>query len=101
MMRFSEYTKSKDIEHVVDLGSLETYKHKRITLVKDKRSFMDNEGYWHVYPIGFNKSQVCVVCPSCGKVHLHGRGEKPDGKYEGHRATHCSGNGYIIERLNS
>jgi len=103
-MRFNDYKKSKGIEHAVDLNSLETYKSKRIILVRDNQSFIDADGYWHVYPIGFNKSQVYVVCPHCGKIHLHGRGEGPDYEYEGHRARHCSdndNNGYIITRPNS
>jgi hypothetical protein len=41
------------------------------------------------------------VCPHCGEIHLHGRGQGPEFKYEGHRASQCltgDNNGYIILR---
>jgi len=106
-MKYSDYKKSTDIEHVIDLNSLEIYhspKNKRIKLVKDNRSFKDDESYWQVYPIGFNESQVYIVCPHCGEIHLHGRGKKPDYQYEGHRASHCienQNNGYVIVKQKS
>jgi len=100
------YKKSSNVEHVIDLNKLEVYhssQNKRIKLVKDNRSFLDGDGYWRVYPIGFNESQVYIVCPHCGEIHMHGRGRKPEYQYEGHRARHCvdhENNGYIIVRLN-
>jgi len=103
-MRFSTYKNSKSVERVIDVNSLEIFhpqNNKRINLVKDNRSFINNDGYWQVFPIGFNESQVYIVCPHCGEVHLHGRGKKPDYHYEGHRAPHCvdnKNNGYVILR---
>ena len=101
-MKYSNFKRSTDIERVIDINSLEIYhspNNKRINLVRDNRSFQDDEGYWQVYPIGFNESQVYIVCPHCGEIHLHGRGGKPDYQYEGHRASHCidnQNNGYVI-----
>jgi hypothetical protein len=42
-----------------------------------------------------------VVCPHCGEIHIHGRGQKLEFRYQGHRASQClAGNnkGYIILR---
>ena len=103
-MRFCKFKKSKRAELVVDISSLEEYRslsNKSKRLCKDNRSFVDGEGFWNVYPVAFNKEQVYVVCPHCGEIHLHGRGEQPDYKYEGHRACQClnfSNNGYVILR---
>jgi len=41
-------------------------------LAKDKRSFQDEEGLWHVFPIAVSKSRVFIVCPLCECVHVHG-----------------------------
>ena len=105
-MRFSINKQSKSAGHVIDINILEIYhpvNDKRINLVRDNRSFLNGDGYWQVYPIGFNESQVYIVCPHCGEIHLHGRGEKPNYQYEGHRTSHCiehKNNGYIIMRQN-
>ena len=103
-MRLSQFKQMKDVELVIEINSLVNYRspnNKSIRLCQDKRSFLDNEGFWNMYPIAFNHAQVCVVCPHCGEIHLHGRGQKPDYKYEGHRACqciNCNNNGYVILR---
>jgi hypothetical protein len=59
-------------------------------------------GIPHVYPVGFNKSQVIIVCPYCHKLHYHGL---CDGDYDRNRTAHCSdeaackinSKGYYIE----
>ena len=105
-MRFNTFKNSKDIEYAIDLNNLETYHpphDKRIKLVRDNRSFLHDDNYWCVFPAGFNESQVYIVCPHCGEIHIHGRGDKPDYQYEGHRASHCikyKNNGYVIIRQN-
>ena len=105
-MRFSQFKQTKNVELVVDTNSLEEYRapsNKSIRLCKDKRSFLDDKGYWNVYPIAFSSIEVFVVCPHCGEIHLHGRGQEPEFKYEGHRVSQClagSNNGYIIKRGN-
>jgi len=103
-MKFSTYKNSKNIEHVIDLSTLKTYHlphNKRINLIRDNRSFLNSEGYWSVFPLGFSESQVYIVCPYCGEIHSHGRGEKPAYHYEGHRVSHCvDNNGYVIMRQN-
>ena len=97
----------KRVELAIDINSLEEYRspsNKSIRLCRDKRSFLDNDGYWNVYPVAFNKAQVYVVCPHCGEIHLHGKGQEPDFKYEGHRACqclNCINNGYVILRGNN
>jgi hypothetical protein len=103
-MRFRHFKQTKGIELVIDIKNLEEYRSpgkKSIRLCKDKRSFVDNDGYWNVYPIAFNPAQVYVVCPHCGEIHMHGRGQEPEFKYEGHRVTQCivpNNNGYVILR---
>jgi len=67
---------------------------KQIKLVKDNRSFISAEGYWQVYPVGFDYGHcVYIVCPHCGEIHIHGA-------QPGHRLSHCNGindnNGYEI-----
>jgi len=123
-MRLSQFKQIKNVELVVDINSLEEYRlfeslckewivcpllrtasrapsNKSIRLCRDKRSFLDDKGYWNVYPVAFNPAQVFVVCPHCGEIHLHGRGQEPEFKYEGHRVCQClvgNNNGYIIKR---
>lgn len=76
----------------------------------DKRSWIDPEGVWHVFPMATSKHSVLIICPLCGQIHSHGAGD--DGlSYEGHRVAHCSrlisdnmyndviNDGYIIEDL--
>jgi len=102
------------VELHIDLDGLEsapcTIKyHKRVKLYKDKRSFQDKEGEWHVYPIATSRTQVYIVCPHCGCIHVHGNA--PIYGYAGHRGSHCSmpfcrdengdyvsTGGYIIEK---
>jgi hypothetical protein len=103
-MRLSLFMQNKSVELAADIAGLEEYRapgNKSTRLCRDKRSFLDGGGYWNVYPIGFNSSQVFVVCPHCGEIHLHGRGQGPEFRYEGHRASQClacNNNGYIILR---
>ena len=104
-MRLSRFKQDKSIELAVDVNSLEEYRApgNSVRLCSDTRSFLDDEGYWNVYPIGFNSAQVYVVCPYCGEIHIHGRGQEPEYKYQGHRASQClagNNNGYIILRGN-
>ena len=106
-MKLNRFKQTKSVEPVVDMNSLEEYRspsNKSIRLCRNTRSFLDGDGYWNVYPIGFNSAHVFVVCPHCGEIHLHGRGQEPEYKYEGHRASQCltgSNNGYIILRGNN
>jgi len=105
-MRLSQFRQAKNVELVVDISILEEYRspdNKSIRLYRDRRSFLDSEGYWNVYPIAFNSVQVFVVCPHCGEIHMHGRGQEPQYAYQGHRASQClvcNNNGYIILRGN-
>jgi len=106
-MRLSRFKKTKSVDLVVDINSLEEYRspsNKSIRLCRDKRSFLDREGYWNVYPVAFNSAQVFIVCPHCGEIHMHGRGQEPEFKYQGHRASQClvcNNSGYIILRGNN
>ena len=46
----------------------------------DKRSWLDDEHVWHVYPIAIEEHKhpdkitvdVHIVCPLCGMIHTHG-----------------------------
>ena len=103
-MKARQVKQNEAIEMVIDISSLEEYRspsNKRIRLCRDRRSFIDGEGYWNVYPFGFSSAQVFVVCPHCGEIHIHGRGQEPEFLYEGHRVPQClahNNNGYIIKR---
>lgn len=55
-------------------------------LMRDSRSFLGKDGYWHVYPIAFGKSQVFIVCPHCGEIHGHSH---ENGRFAGFRLSHC------------
>ena len=105
-MKLSLFKQNKNVELVIDINNLEEYRapgNRSIMLCRDKRSYLDDEGYWNVYPIAYNSTQVFVVCPQCGEIHMHGRGQAPEFRYEGHRASQCPGcnnNGYIILRGN-
>lgn len=105
-MKLSLFKQNKSVELAVDINSLEGYRapgNRNMVLYKDKRSYLDGEGHWNVYPIAYNSVQVFVVCPHCGGIHMHGRGQAPEYRYQGHRASQClvsKNNGYIILRRN-
>ena len=96
-MRFSEFKKQRNIRLLIDLEDLEVYhppNHKLIRLVKDSRSFVGDNGYWYVYPIAVDDLHSFMVCPYCGKVHVHGYSDDT-----GHRVAHCADNdnrGYFL-----
>ena len=81
----------------------------------DKRSWIDNEGVWHVEPFAIiehgSAADVYIICPLCGMIHNHGISinteipieynlnddelsyEDPHPRYAdelmGHRVAHC------------
>lgn len=61
--------------------------HKHVKMYKDERSFQDEEGKWHVYPIATSRTRVYIVCPHCGCIHVHGNSLTYE--YIGHRKSHC------------
>ena len=101
-MRLSRFKQTKSVGLVVDMNCFKEYRvpgNKNVRLCRDTRSFLDGEGYWNVYPIGFNSAQVFVVCPHCGEIHMHGRVRELEYQYEGHRASQCltgNNNGYVL-----
>ena len=83
---FSDFTRlieNKECNHEKTFNDNEIYKG-----FFDKRSWLDPEGEWHVFPIAINKHSVLVICPHCGQIHGHGR---KDGSFYGHRVDMCSG----------
>ena len=63
-MRLSQFKQSKRAELVIDINSLEEYRspcNRSIRLCRDKRSFLDDNGFWNVYPIAFNLAQVLEI----------------------------------------
>lgn len=75
-----------------DLSHYETFKNpkkyfRNEKLAKDKRSFIDDEGHWHIKPLAMFPGSVLIVCPYCGYVHRHGRDKV--GKEVGWRGVHC------------
>lgn len=84
-MRLRRFEKEKGIKLMIDLKTLEIYHakaNKNVKLCFDKRSYVGEDGFWHVYPIGYKWNQIFIVCPYCGEIHVHGYGE-------GHRGEHC------------
>nr|DAS34384.1 MAG TPA: cysteine-rich protein [Caudoviricetes sp.] len=51
--------------------------------VKNPRDLQDEDGTYHLHPIGFSVHSYYVVCPYCGEIHIHGR-------IGGYRVPHCS-----------
>lgn len=54
---------------------------------KNERGITAQREMWQLYPIAVSKKQVAVVCPLCGKIHVHGN---TNGEYGGTRSPHCS-----------
>jgi len=95
------------VELCINFNELETtltqLKHPSLTrrnshfrLIKDKRSYQDAEGLWHVFPIALNPKYVWIVCPICQCVHLHGNNlaKKLPANWANHRRAHC-GSGWL------
>lgn len=78
----------------------------------DKRSWIDEDKVWHVYPIAIKEhgqhADVYIICPICGMIHSHGVSVNDDipihkefpienihklhpryGNF-GHRVAHCN-----------
>lgn len=75
----------KKYKDKIDTSVLDIYTDptdKRGKLVRDKRSFVDSNGFHHVHPLMFTATQVYIVCPHCGEIHSHG-------KAPGWRVPHC------------
>lgn len=84
-----EWKRTKDpVKMLVPLDSLELLPadKTRKTHAIDRRSFVDGEGYWNVYPIALDRYCVYIVCPHCHEIHVHGNDK---GNYEGPRCPHC------------
>jgi hypothetical protein len=59
--------------------------HDRQPLVaEDSRSYMGEDGFWHIYPIAYtiNGISAYIVCPHCKNIHIHSNGDA-------HRVPHC------------
>ena len=91
----------------------------------DKRSWLDDEQVWHVYPYAIKEHNhhdskttvdVHIICPLCGMVHVHGTDienddikindsffisdDKKHPRYSriGHRVYHCSPHLWTTEK---
>lgn len=53
--------------------------------VHDDRSFIDEKGFFNVFPVASDEREVVIVCPYCKRYHVHG-------KCNGSRVPHCMSN---------
>ena len=94
-MTFSEFKKVPDVLKTMNIDELEVYRPPndlRRKLAKDSRSYIGEDGFWQVRPVGVDNFCFYIVCPYCGDIHTHG-------KAYGHRVSHCKKNdnkGYVI-----
>lgn len=83
MTTFSKFRQNKYYTWLIDPAQIILTKQGHKKMATDPRSFQDEEGEWHIYPIAINKIQVVIVCPYCQHVHFHGKGD-------GYRRPHCA-----------
>ena len=70
---------------------------KRIKLKKNKVIDLMSKkvnGEWKVSPVLLTKKNIYVVCPYCGKIHVHGL---CGGSYAGIRTADCGNGIYYID----
>lgn len=82
-MKFTEF-RNLDIKY--DEKYLTKYrdsKDRRVIKVKDRRTKLNKDGIYEVYPITITKKQIYVVCPFCHEIHIHGLIEDSDKTYGG------------------
>lgn len=69
----------------------------------DKRSYIGEDGEWHVYPIAYEKTgntdKLYVMCPYCGKIHNHNCDLNYTGKQYSYCDVHVRNDGYVIEHF--
>lgn len=82
-MRFTEFNNLK-IKY--DECNIEKYKEKNVIKVRDKRTVLNEESVYEVYPIAIYNDQVYVVCPYCKEIHIHGY---TGGSIPGYRSPFC------------
>jgi hypothetical protein len=83
-----------DIESLTQYHSSEN---KRIILVKNPQNELMGD-IWNLEPIAITRTQVFVVCPLCGEIHIHGNN---DTGCSGMRVTHCKSNSdvYFVRKI--
>lgn len=86
-----KYTEFKKLKLNYDENNLEKFKEKNIIKVKDKRTRLNKNGIYEVYPLAVDNKQIYVICPFCKDIHVHGLVEDTDGTYGG-RHPLCIGN---------
>lgn len=95
-----KYTDLKKLRLKFDEDNIEKFKEKNMIKVKDKRTRLNKNGVYEVYPLAVDNKHVYVVCPYCYDIHIHGRVEEADGTY-GSRSPHCrskNSNDYYIKK---
>lgn len=99
---FKKIAKKKSVHVLIDLDSLEQFKEGQKILVKDNRTVQEGDRFI-VRPVAVTESQLYVVCPLCGEVHVHGLGKSseykgvlPSGDFCGSRVSHCHDGDYEI-----
>lgn len=83
-MNFKEFKKLK-IQY--NKFNIEEYKEKNVIKVRDKRTILNGENIYEVYPAANDSKRVYVVCPYCGEIHIHGYTEDT---IPGYRSPFCT-----------
>lgn len=97
-MKYSKFKKianRKNMNLLIELDKLEQFKDGQTILVKDNRTVQKDDGF-EVTPIAWTGSQLFVVCPLCGHIHIHGLA---GGEYSGSRLAHCHDGWYEIQPI--
>lgn len=95
-----KYTVLKKLRLKFNEDNVGQFKEKNTIKVRDKRTRLNKEGLYEVYPLAIDDKHVYVVCPYCCDIHIHGRFEDSDGTY-GSRSPHCrskNSNNYYINK---
>lgn len=61
---------------------------RRQRVAEDSRT-VTVDGVQHITPVFASDTNVFIICPYCGGIHIHGNVRGSD--YSGHRAPHCMG----------
>jgi len=75
-MTFSKFKKQQNIQKIQldDLVIFRSRYNKFLKRVKDPRTFINDDGTYIIHPIGWiDENIVFIVCPFCGKIHMHKR----------------------------
>lgn len=83
-MKFTEF---RELKIKYDESNIIKFKEKNVIKVEDKRTKLNKDGLYEVYPLALHRNQVYIICPYCNEIHLHGCAE---GSIPGFRNPFCT-----------